>query len=138
MQWSILSLSTIAHQMWHDYSLSQRKRTAERTVGAGVGGDRKVVARRGGKSRDRQYGGLHRGLAPLCQPYKDFWLPQISKNFSILPFPPLWRWGVGLDYATGYFYSFYEPLLFQTFPRPLKPYKNLGLLLYCYYTYDRL
>ena len=37
MQRSILSLSTIAHQMWHDHSFSQRKRTAERTVGAGVG-----------------------------------------------------------------------------------------------------
>ena len=38
----LLSLSKIAHQMWHDHPLSQRNRTTERTVGVGVGGDREV------------------------------------------------------------------------------------------------
>ena len=43
---SILSLSKIAHQMWCDYSFSQRNRTTERTVGVEVRGDREVGERR--------------------------------------------------------------------------------------------
>ena len=37
---SIISLSRIAYEMWHDHSFSQRNRTAERAVELGVGGDR--------------------------------------------------------------------------------------------------
>ena len=39
---SILSLSKIAYQMCRDHPFSKRNRTAERTVGVEVGGDRKV------------------------------------------------------------------------------------------------
>ena len=39
---SILPLSKTAHQMWRDQRNSQRKRTTERTVGVGVGGDTEV------------------------------------------------------------------------------------------------
>ena len=39
---SILSLSKIAHEMWRDHPFSQRNRKRVRTVGVGVGGDRKV------------------------------------------------------------------------------------------------
>ena len=42
MHRSILSLSKIAHQMWHDYPSSQTKMPTERAVGVGVGGDREV------------------------------------------------------------------------------------------------
>ena len=38
----ILSLSKIAHQMWRDHPFSHRNMTTEKTVGAGVGGDREV------------------------------------------------------------------------------------------------
>ena len=37
---SIKSVSKIAHQMWHDHWFSQWKKTTERAVGVGVGGDR--------------------------------------------------------------------------------------------------
>ena len=39
---SILSLSKIVYQMWHYHPFSQRNMTAEKTVGAGVGGDREL------------------------------------------------------------------------------------------------
>ena len=42
---SILLLSKIAHQMWHDHPFSQRSRTTEKTVGVEVGGDREVGER---------------------------------------------------------------------------------------------
>ena len=48
MSKSVLSLHKIAHQMWCDYPFSQRKRTAERTVGVRVEGDR-VVGGGGGE-----------------------------------------------------------------------------------------
>ena len=38
----ILSLSKIAHQMWRDNPFSHRNMTTEKTVEAGVGGDREV------------------------------------------------------------------------------------------------
>ena len=38
----ILSLSKITHQMWRDHPFSHRNMTTEKTVGAGVGGDREV------------------------------------------------------------------------------------------------
>ena len=65
-----------AHQMWHSHSFSQRNRTTEKTVVAGIAGDREVVGvgvrvdkiwKKGG---GRQYRwGLHKvgGLVPLCQ-----------------------------------------------------------------------
>ena len=37
---SILLLSKIAHQKWHDHPFSQRNMTKERAMGLGVGGDR--------------------------------------------------------------------------------------------------
>ena len=37
---SVLSLIKIAHQLWTDYTFSQRDKTTERTVGVEVGGDR--------------------------------------------------------------------------------------------------
>ena len=51
---SILSLSKIAHQLWHDPPLSQRNGTADRAVGVrvrseryvGVGGRKKFENRR--------------------------------------------------------------------------------------------
>ena len=49
---SILSLSKIAHRMWHDYPFSQRNMTTEKTVGVGVGGSREVGKKKGvGKKR---------------------------------------------------------------------------------------
>ena len=42
---SILSLSKIAHQMWHDHPFNQRNMTSERAVGLGVGGDPDMGAR---------------------------------------------------------------------------------------------
>ena len=69
----LISLSKIAHRMWHDHPFSQRNKTTERTVGLGVGGDSKVggggggldkvLKRRGGVGN---IGGLHkigRGLS---------------------------------------------------------------------------
>ena len=59
---SILSLGKIAHQMWRDHPFSQRNRTTERTVGVGLGGDRKVGGRgwtkfeKGGGSRQYREG----------------------------------------------------------------------------------
>ena len=44
---SILSLSKIAHRMWHDYPFSQRNMTTEKTVGVGVGGSREVGKKKG-------------------------------------------------------------------------------------------
>ena len=56
----IISLNKIRHQMWCNHTFSQRKKTAERAVGMGAGGDRE---RWGGLDSiwgDRQYrGGLH-------------------------------------------------------------------------------
>ena len=45
MRRSMLALSKIAHQMWHDHPVSQRNRTTKRTVGGEVGGDREVEER---------------------------------------------------------------------------------------------
>ena len=42
---SILSLSKIAHQMWHDHPFNQRNMTSERAAGLGVGGDPDMGAR---------------------------------------------------------------------------------------------
>ena len=42
---SILSLSKIAHQMWHDHPFNQRNMTSERAPGLGVGGDPDMGAR---------------------------------------------------------------------------------------------
>ena len=39
---SILSLSRIARQMWHDHPFSQRNMATEKTMGTGVAGDREV------------------------------------------------------------------------------------------------
>ena len=45
---SILSLSKIAHQMWHDHSFNQRFMTTERTVEVMFEGDKEVGAGEGG------------------------------------------------------------------------------------------
>ena len=37
---SMISLSEIVHQMWHDHPFSQRNKTTERAMGVGVGDDR--------------------------------------------------------------------------------------------------
>ena len=42
---STLSLSKIAHQMWHDHPFNQRNMTSERAAGLGVGGDPDMGAR---------------------------------------------------------------------------------------------
>ena len=45
---SILSLSKIAHQMWHDHPISQRNRTTERTVGVGAEFENMGCSQKGG------------------------------------------------------------------------------------------
>ena len=42
---SILLLSKIAHQLWHDHTLSHRNRTTERIVWVDVRGERKAEDR---------------------------------------------------------------------------------------------
>ena len=42
--WRGLSLSKIAHQIWHNHPFSQRNNTTERAVWFGVGGDREGEA----------------------------------------------------------------------------------------------
>ena len=71
---SILSLSKIAHEMWRDHPFSQRNRKRVRTVGVGVGGDRKVGrGGGGGKKKKKKGGGVGNigGSAPLYQLYKE-------------------------------------------------------------------
>ena len=53
---SILSLSKIAHQIWHDQPLSQRNRTTGRTVAVEVGGDKEVG--RGGWTKSEKGEGV--------------------------------------------------------------------------------
>ena len=77
---SILSLSKIAHQMWHDHPFSQRNRTTERSVGVRVGGDREIGGGEGveqnlekGEGLGNIGGALQKiGVsAPLCQHCKE-------------------------------------------------------------------
>ena len=42
---SILSLSKVVHQMWHDHPFSQRNRKTEWTMGVEDGGDREVLVK---------------------------------------------------------------------------------------------
>ena len=59
---SIISLSKIVYQIWHDHPISQRNKTTERTVGVGVGSDRDIgtggawrkFEKRGGGGQGRQ------------------------------------------------------------------------------------
>ena len=51
---STLSLSKIAHQMWHDHPFSQRNRTTERVAGVGWTkfGKRRGLGNIGGSSKN--------------------------------------------------------------------------------------
>ena len=81
MSRSILSLSKIAHQMWHDHPFSQRNRTTERSVGLQVGGDREMGGGEGVGQNLEKGGGVGNigggalqkiGVsAPLCQLCKE-------------------------------------------------------------------
>ena len=68
---SILSLSKIAHEMWRDHPFSQRNRKRVRTVGVGVGGDRKVGMGVGQNLKKWEGVGNIGGSAPLYQLYKE-------------------------------------------------------------------
>ena len=68
---SILSLSKIAHEMWRDHPFSQRNRKRVRTVGVGVGGDRKVGMGVGQNLKKWEGVGNIRVSAPLYQLYKE-------------------------------------------------------------------
>ena len=59
---SILSLSKIAHQMWHDHPFSQRNRITERTLGVKVGGDKEVVRVKGWTKSEKGRGKQYRGV----------------------------------------------------------------------------
>ena len=74
---SILSLSKIANQMWHDHPFSQRNRTTERAVGVGNLGGIFI-----------KYGGLAH-LCPLCKETSKTSHPPITKPTNpFLTSPP--------------------------------------------------
>ena len=113
---SILSLSKIAYQTWHNHPFFQRNWTTERTVGVGVGDDREwggldKIWKRGWAIS----GGLHKigGLIhvyrlckgtfkishpPIIKPTPHSWLPPI-RTMSM----PIGLWGS--DYASLAFYN---------------------------------
>ena len=104
---SILSFSTIAHQMWRDHLFSQRNRTTERREGVGlgvagcvyvcvnvcvcacVGGGGEGGGQNLKKGRGQgMWGGFHKigGLAPLWRLCKETW--KISHPSHYKPPPP--------------------------------------------------
>ena len=103
---SILSFSTIAHQMWRDHLFSQRNRTTERREGVGLGVAGCVYVcvnvcvcacvcggEGGGQNLKKgrgqgMWGGFHKigGLAPLWRLCKETW--KISHPSHYKP-PPL-------------------------------------------------